>query len=337
MSKSLIQEVVDASPNRRSFLKKIGYASAAVGAMSVAGVKTAEAQTNVEIEVLNFALNLEYLEAEFYTYGQYGHGIEQLGIPISRHGQRRQPQGGWDDDGGKQVSFPNNLVFSQAITEEIGADERAHVLLLQSFLGAKAIAKPNINLNALGIGFGSEAEFLTLARIFEDIGVSAYGGAAYLLKTPLVIQTAARILATEAEHVASLRTQIARLNIPSPVLDGADLVPPPTGAQNTYLSINPAPGGGAPRDPLRDPGPESCLWRYWTDTRRILPTGSTARSMERRVPRLQPRRIWVLSRPALRLLPSTGSPANPGSDSPGTKAPPRSGGAFFYMVLPEFT
>ena len=46
----------------------------------------------------------------------------------------------------------------------------------------------------------------------------------------------------EAEHVSSIRTQIARLNIASPVLDGADIVPPPTGAQNQYLSINPSNG-----------------------------------------------------------------------------------------------
>ncbi len=242
MSESIIKEVVKASPNRRKFLKTIGYASAAVGAMSVAGTKTAEAQTSTEMEVLNFALNLEYLEAEFYTYGQYGYGIEQLGIATSGVASGNNPSSGGTTTGGKKVSFPNNLVFSQAITEEIGTDERAHVVLLRSFLGSAAIAKPNINLNALGIGFGSENEFLTLSRIFEDIGVSAYAGAAYLLTTPLVIQTAARILAVESQHVASVRTQIARLNIPTPMLDGADIVPPPTGSQVQYLSINPSNG-----------------------------------------------------------------------------------------------
>ncbi len=133
-------------------------------------------------------------------------------------------------------------MFSGPITQEIGTDERMHVTLLQSFLGSAAIAKPDINLNALNIGFGSQNEFLTLSRIFEDIGVSAYAGAAFLLSTPLVIQTAARILATEAEHVATIRTQIARLNIQSPTLDGADLVPPPSGSQIQYLSINPTNG-----------------------------------------------------------------------------------------------
>ena len=243
MAKRIIEEVVSAAGNRRSFLKKIGAATAAVGAMSMGGLHEAEGAassgpTNTEIAVLNFALNLEYLESEFYTYGQYGVGIEQFGIVTSGVASGMNPPSGGMTTGGKKVTLSNNLVFSAAILGQIGSDERAHVTLLQSFLGSLAVAKPNINLNALGIGFGSQAEYLTLARIFEDIGVSAYGGAAYLLSTPIVIQTAARILAVEAEHVSTVRTQIARLNVTSPQLDGADIVPPPTGAQQQYLSIN---------------------------------------------------------------------------------------------------
>ena len=245
MSDRILQEAVKAAPNRRKFLKVLGAASAAVGAMSL-GTTEAEAQTTTptatELAVLNFALNLEYLEAEFYTYGQYGYGIEPMGIGINGVSNGNNPSTGGATTGGKKVAFSNALVFSQQITSEIGVDERAHVVLLRSFLGSAAIAKPNINLNALGIGFGSQNEFLTLARVFEDIGVSAYAGAAYLLTTPFIIQTAARILAVEALHVGSLHTQIARLAIPSPVLDGADLVPPPTGSQIQYLPANPANG-----------------------------------------------------------------------------------------------
>ncbi len=245
MSKRIIEEVIAASPNRRKFLKTLGVATAAVTALGV-GASEAEAQssgpTATEINVLNFALNLEYLESEFYTYGQYGYGIEQFGIGISGVASGSNSPNGGTTSGGSKVTFSNSLVFTQPITAQIGSDERAHVVLLRSFLGSLAIARPNINLNALGLGFGSQNDFITLARVFEDIGVSAYGGAAYLLSTPLVIQTAARILAVEAEHVATLRTQIARLNVPSPVLDGADLVPPPTGTQTSYLSVNIANG-----------------------------------------------------------------------------------------------
>ena len=217
--------------------------------MSVGAAIPAEAQTATEETVLNFALNLEYLEAEFYTYGLTGSSITNYGIGINGVANPGNLASGAPAVGGKKVTFSNNLVFSEAILMQIGSDERAHVRLLREALGAKAIAQPHINLNALGIGFGSQDEFLTLSRIFEDIGVTAYAGAAGLLSTPAIITTAARILAVEAEHVATVRTQIARLNISTPKLDGVDIVPPPTGAQDQYLSVNVADGLVSTRTP----------------------------------------------------------------------------------------
>jgi hypothetical protein len=249
MPKNLIDDIVDASPNRRSFLKKIGAATAAVGALSLAGTPAAEAQSTTEVQVLNFALNLEYLEAEFYTYGLFGTSITSFGIGINGQANGPNPTAGGTTIGGGQVTFSNNLIFSHDIAAEIGSDERAHVVLLRSALGAAAVAKPNLNLNALGFGFGNQNDFLKLSRIFEDIGVTAYAGAAGLLSTPSVISTAARILATEAEHVSTVRTQIARLNIATAALDGADLVPPPTGPTTQYLSINVSNGLVATRTP----------------------------------------------------------------------------------------
>ncbi len=247
MSKSIIAEAIAASPNRRKFIQTLGVATAAVGALSFS--EKADAQTSTEMSILNFALNLEYLEAEFYTYGIYGYGIEGFNIGVSGTANGSNPSTGGTTTGGKKVTFTNSLVFSQQILTQIGSDERAHVVLLRSLLGGAAIAKPNLNLNALTIGFGSQNEFLTLSRIFEDIGVSAYAGAAGSLTTPAVITYAARILAAEAEHVSTVRTQIARLNIPSPMLDGADIVPPPTGTQMQYLSINVSNGLPAVRTP----------------------------------------------------------------------------------------
>jgi Ferritin-like domain len=249
MPKNMIDDLVAASPNRRSFLKTIGVATAAVGAMSVAGVRGAEAQTNTELEVLNFALNLEYLEAEFYTYAVYGNSITSHGLEINGVANPGNPSAGGTTTGGSKVDFSNSLVFTQAIAEEIGSDERAHVALLRGLLGSHAIAKPNLDLNALGFGFGNQNDFLRLSRIFEDVGVSAYAGAAGLLSTPAVITYAARILAAEAEHVSTVRTQIARLNITTSKLDDADLISPPSGAQTQYLSINVSNGLPATRTP----------------------------------------------------------------------------------------
>ena len=74
--------------------------------------------------------------------------------------------------------------------------------------------------------------FLTLARIFEDIGVTAYGGAAPLIQSSAILGYAARILATEALHSGNIRYQIARLGIATaPPLDGADHLPPPSGSE----------------------------------------------------------------------------------------------------------
>ncbi len=252
MSKSIVPELVQAASNRRSFIKKIGIATAAVGALSLAETSSSEAQTSgptaTELAVLNFALNLEYLEAEFYTYGEFGYGIEQAGIATSGIATGANSPSGGSTSGGSKVTFSNNLVFSSAILHQIGSDERAHVTLLRSFLGSNAVAKPDINLAALGFGFANQNDYLKLARIFEDIGVSAYAGASGLLSTPIVIQTAARILAVEAEHVSTVRTQIARLNIPTAALDGADIIPPPSGSQIQYLSVNPSNGLPAVRN-----------------------------------------------------------------------------------------
>lgn len=247
-TKNLISDVVAESTNRRSLLKKIGIASAAVGAAAVTGgVKlNAQSSTPSAVDILQFALNLEYLESEFYTYATTGAGIDAMGIGISGSGNSGATTGG------KKVNFANNLVFSGAIAAEIGQDERSHVTLIRGALSAAGItpvAKPPINLNALGIGFANEAEFLTLARVFEDIGVSAYGFAAGVptLAGSPYIGTAARILAAEAEHAGNLRLQVARLALKSPKLDGVDILPPPSGTD--YLSVDPNTGLTAVRSP----------------------------------------------------------------------------------------
>jgi hypothetical protein len=121
--------------------------------------------------------------------------------------------------------------------------------LLRSVLGSQAIARPNINLNAAGFGFGSEQEFLQLSRMFEDIGVSAYAGGAGLLTTPAIVTTVARIIGTEAEQVSALRLQIALINIPTTPMDGADLIPPPSGPPGQLFSVNRPNGLPATRTP----------------------------------------------------------------------------------------
>jgi|SRR5581483_1777016 len=245
---NIISEMLEQAPNRRSLLKKIGMAGAAAGAaFATGGIKlNADPSSPTVVDVLQFALNLEYLEAEFYTTATMGKTIDQVGIGTSGTGNTG-PTTGWN-----QVNFSNSLVFTGAVAAQIGNDERNHVSLLRTALqnaGITPVAKPPINLGALGIGFANELQFLTLARIFEDIGVSAYGGAAQLpaVTSSPYIGTAARILAAEAEHVANIRLQVARLAVPTTALDGVDIIPPPSGTY--FFSIDPTTGLTALRTP----------------------------------------------------------------------------------------
>jgi hypothetical protein len=76
--------------------------------------------------------------------------------------------------GGAKVNFSKEESILHDIAAQIGADERAHVVLLRGALGSSAVAMPNMDLSALGFGFGNQNDFLRAARILEDAGVSAY-------------------------------------------------------------------------------------------------------------------------------------------------------------------
>jgi len=190
-----------------------------------------------EVDILNFALNLEYLEAEFYTYATTGKSITSFGIGTKGRANGDNPPNGGTTMGGGKVTFSKDESLLHDIATQIGADERAHVVLLRGALGSSAVAMPNIDLGALGFGFENQNDFLRAARILEDIGVTAYSGAAGLLKTPDIITAAACLLGAEAEHAAAIRAHIARLKIQTTAMDGVDLVPPPSGEARQVLSI----------------------------------------------------------------------------------------------------
>ena len=261
MSKNLVQEAINAATNRRSFIKKIGVASAAVGAYATMGAVPADAQTSTEVNVLNFALNLEYLEAEFYTYALTGQSITAYGIGINGKANSGNPTSGGTATGGKKVTFSNNLIFSADIAAQIASDERAHVKLLRSLLGSAAIAQPNINLNALGFGFGNQNEFLKLARIFEDIGVTAYAGAAPLLSTPAVISYAAASLPwSRSTSPASAPRSPASTSPPHPRSTASIFCHRPAVRRQPISPSSPATAWSKPARPARCSTSRSACW-----------------------------------------------------------------------------
>lgn len=206
----------------------VGTIGAAVATLWSASTPL-QAQGLTDVDILNFALNLEYLEAEFYTVAVTGKRITDFGIGISGPGTPGATTGG------AQVSFPESRVAVTAA--QVMADEQAHVQFLRGALGSAAVAKPAINLDALGLGYRNQNEFITLARAFEDVGVSAYGGAAGLISNRGILTAAARIALTEAQHAAVLRLLAADARIAVPMVDGFD-VPPLGSPQGRMFQVD---------------------------------------------------------------------------------------------------
>lgn len=211
--------------SRRSLLTLLGGGTiAAVTGLSLAPRSAyGKDQSPSDFDILNLALNLEYLESEFYTYALTGQGIEALGIETGGVGKPGETANG------KKLEFTDQVLLGTA--KELAFDEQQHVKLLRSLLGKKAVAKPALDLNALGIGFGDESEYLTVGRAMEDTGVSAYGGAAPLLKSKELLGIAARILADEAYHMGNVRLFIAQKGVQVKPTDSKDILPPPSGSK----------------------------------------------------------------------------------------------------------
>lgn len=199
----------------------------AVGGVALAGLAfapKAEAATVTDADILNFALNLEYLEAQYYNLAVYGVTIDKLSTPIPVAVNSGTAGTVTLKPSFAKVPFTNTTI--QAYATETAAEEGKHVAFLQSALGSAAVSMPNIDLynsfntlaTAAGIGatfdpFASDANFVVGAYIFEDVGVTAYHGAAALITNKAAyLPAAGGILAVEAYHAGLVRTTIANLD-----------------------------------------------------------------------------------------------------------------------------
>jgi hypothetical protein len=203
--------------------KMLTMGGAAIAALAFGGSTKAEAQassTTPDQDILNFALNLEYLEAQFYNLAVSGVTIDQLPtpIPVAVNGGTA---GTVTVKPSPKVPFVSSIVAAYAA--ETATEEGKHVLFLQKTLGSVAVSMPDIDLlnsfNALaglaGIGssfdpFANDQNFLIGAYIFEDVGVSAYHGAAPLIADKTgVLPAALGLHAVEAYHAGLIRTVIS--------------------------------------------------------------------------------------------------------------------------------
>jgi len=125
-----------------------------------------------DVDILNFALTLEYLESTFYAEAK----------------SRAKPSG-----------------ELKSLVDLIAKDEQQHVEALTGSikkLGGKPVAEPKFDFSYSGTG-----GFLKLAQTFEDTGVSAYNGAAPMIKSKEVLTAAGSIVQVEARHAAAIRLQ----------------------------------------------------------------------------------------------------------------------------------
>ena len=214
----MIDRSAENENDRRNFIKKAGLTGmGVVGGAALLGSNTPAAMADDPISdsaILNFALQLEYLEAEFYSYAVNGTGISSSLTDGSGTIGRVT--------GGAKVPFKTKAI--QQYAAEIAGDELAHVKFLRTALGGARTARPNINLResftaaarAAGLitagqtfnPFADEDSFLLGAFIFEDVGVTAYKGAAPLISNKTYLEAAAGILSVEAYHAGIVRSAL---------------------------------------------------------------------------------------------------------------------------------
>jgi len=225
-----LDNIIQNGLSRRHFL---AAASSAATASLVIGcgdngtttttTTTPTTPTITDADVLNFALNLEYLEAEFYLRAATGSGLSSTDAGGTSAGSVT---------GGTQVNFSSTAIANYA--NEIAQDELRHVQYLRKALtdaGATPVVRPQIDFtnafSALAVAagivpaggtfnpFSSSNAFLVGAFVFEDVGVTAYSGAAPLLTSKTILSAAAGIQAVEAYHAAAIRTLIYGLSVSS--------------------------------------------------------------------------------------------------------------------------
>ena len=116
---------VERRTERREFFRKFAGAATVAGGLAVAssGSQVFAQAAPSDADILNFALNLEYLEAQFYMYAATGSGLPaNLLTGTGTQGAVI---------GGRKVNFTDPVVSQYA--QEIAADEVAHVTFLRQF------------------------------------------------------------------------------------------------------------------------------------------------------------------------------------------------------------
>ncbi|KAH7414333.1 ferritin-like domain-containing protein [Phaeosphaeria sp. MPI-PUGE-AT-0046c] len=165
-------------------------AAAAAASASAAPAAPAAAGGLTDVDILNFALTAEHLESEFYKQGFAKFSMADFTAMGLTESQVKSLMG-------------------------VGQTEATHVSTLISSIaatGSKPVEACQYNFDA---ALASAQSMVQTARVLEAVGVSAYLGAAPLIKSPDVLSAAASIVTVEARHQAFIRVASGAEPVPA--------------------------------------------------------------------------------------------------------------------------
>jgi rubrerythrin len=184
---------IDGGLTRSAFLVRGTLAAGAAYGLSAVSpfVSRSLAAGGGDVDIVNYALTLEYLEAAFYTRAA------------------------------KQVPGLSGDLLK--LVKEIRDNEQEHVAALTATvkkLGGTPAKKPGVDF---GNAFSSKATFLKVANVFEDTGVSAYNGAAPMIQSVDVLAAAGGIVQIEARHASLIRLERSKPPAPQAFDKASDM------------------------------------------------------------------------------------------------------------------
>ena len=163
-----LREAADRVGSRADLLRTFAVGGAGLIA-ALALTEDGAGATAGDVDILNYALTLEYLQASFYTEA------ERLGALTGKTAQAARV---------------------------LGSVERAHVQALRKALGPAAVARPLFNFAGVT---EAQQKFLKTAVAFEDLAVAAYKGQAGRISAKPLLAAAISIHSVEARHAAWMR------------------------------------------------------------------------------------------------------------------------------------
>ncbi len=198
---------------RRETLLAVAGTAALVAASRSAHATSPYADT----DVLNFLLNLEYLEAEYFSFAVYGHGLPAQDVVGA--GTQGVVTGGAKANLGSVVAD---------YARKLAQDDLGHIRYLRALIGtASVVAEPRIDIGVaftnLAIAAGlivsgqtfdpykDDISFLLGASVFTDVIASAYAWASAMVSRPIYRQAVTAIGIVEGYHAGAVRTNLANL------------------------------------------------------------------------------------------------------------------------------